>query len=170
MIFSNFGLKTLSITRHSLSFIKLSGYKSKAACHDGEGILHRAFSIFIFNDKKQLLIQKRSGQKRLWPLYWTNTCCSHPRQNEDNMTATDKREDLSGSSNDSSLILPVLPLRDVVVYPHMVIPLFVGREKSIKALEVAMIADKQILLVAQKNLRPRSMDLSYAILREFLNG
>ncbi|WP_157071841.1 endopeptidase La [Steroidobacter denitrificans] len=46
--------------------------------------------------------------------------------------------------------LPVLPLRDVVVYPHMVIPLFVGREKSILALDQAMRADKQILLVAQK--------------------
>ncbi len=47
--------------------------------------------------------------------------------------------------------IPVLPLRDVVVYPHMVIPLFVGREKSIKALEAAMENDKQILLVAQKS-------------------
>ncbi len=47
--------------------------------------------------------------------------------------------------------LPVLPLRDVVVYPHMVIPLFVGREKSIKALESAMEQNKEILLVAQKN-------------------
>ncbi|MDO9321693.1 MAG: endopeptidase La, partial [Pseudomonas sp.] len=49
------------------------------------------------------------------------------------------------------LELPLLPLRDVVVYPHMVIPLFVGREKSIEALEAAMAGDKQILLVAQKN-------------------
>jgi ATP-dependent Lon protease len=47
--------------------------------------------------------------------------------------------------------MPVLPLRDVVVYPHMVIPLFVGREKSIQALEAAMENDKQILLVAQKS-------------------
>jgi len=47
--------------------------------------------------------------------------------------------------------LPVLPLRDVVVYPHMVIPLFVGRERSIKALDIAMAADKQILLVAQRS-------------------
>jgi len=50
-----------------------------------------------------------------------------------------------------SLVIPVLPLRDVVVYPHMVIPLFVGREKSIKALEDAMDADKKILLVSQKS-------------------
>jgi ATP-dependent Lon protease len=47
--------------------------------------------------------------------------------------------------------LPVLPLRDVVVYPNMVIPLFVGREKSIRALDAAMEADKQILLVAQRS-------------------
>jgi len=47
--------------------------------------------------------------------------------------------------------IPVLPLRDVVVYPHMVIPLFVGREKSIRALDSAMANDKQILLVAQKS-------------------
>src|SRR5687767_6494145 len=46
--------------------------------------------------------------------------------------------------------IPVLPLRDVVVYPHMVIPLFVGREKSIHALDVAMKADKRIMLIAQK--------------------
>ncbi len=50
-----------------------------------------------------------------------------------------------------SVEVPVLPLRDVVVYPHMVIPLFVGREKSIQALDSAMQANKQILLVAQKS-------------------
>lgn len=55
------------------------------------------------------------------------------------------------STDMSSLSVPVLPLRDVVVYPFMVVPLFVGRERSIKALEVAMAADKQILLVSQKN-------------------
>jgi len=52
---------------------------------------------------------------------------------------------------DSTQIYPVLPLRDVVVYPHMVIPLYVGRDKSIKALEAAMDNNKKILLIAQKN-------------------
>ena len=47
--------------------------------------------------------------------------------------------------------LPLLPLRDVVVYPHMVLPLFVGRERSIEALEHAMLDNKQVLLVAQRN-------------------
>ncbi len=54
-------------------------------------------------------------------------------------------------TSESVLNLPVLPLRDVVVYPHMVIPLFVGRDKSIVALDKAMGVNKQILLVAQKS-------------------
>lgn len=56
----------------------------------------------------------------------------------------------SATSTTSIAEFPILPLRDVVVFPHMVIPLFVGREKSVKALEIAMQADKQILLVAQR--------------------
>lgn len=62
----------------------------------------------------------------------------------------------------SAARLPLLPLRDVVVYPHMVLPLFVGREKSILALEDAMAKDKQVLLVAQKQAdedNPESDDL-----------
>lgn len=51
----------------------------------------------------------------------------------------------------TTIELPLLPLRDVVVYPHMVIPLFVGREKSIEALQAAMSGDKQVLLVAQRD-------------------
>ena len=48
-------------------------------------------------------------------------------------------------------VFAVLPLRDIVVFPHMIVPLFVGREKSIKALEEVMGAEKQILLATQKN-------------------
>jgi ATP-dependent Lon protease len=57
----------------------------------------------------------------------------------------------SSASESYPVNLPVLPLRDVVVFPHMVIPLFVGRDKSIRALDLAMEADKRILLVAQKS-------------------
>ena len=52
-------------------------------------------------------------------------------------------------SDTSVISLPVLPLRDIVVFPHMIVPLFVGREKSIKALEAVMAEDKQIILVTQ---------------------
>ncbi len=62
-----------------------------------------------------------------------------------------KDENLSEAIDEPMQVLPVLPLRDVVVYPHMVIPLFVGREKSIKALDAAMSSNKQILLVAQQS-------------------
>src|SRR6195256_872500 len=48
-------------------------------------------------------------------------------------------------------VMAVLPLRDIVVFPHMIVPLFVGREKSVRALEDVMKDDKQILLVTQKN-------------------
>ena len=57
----------------------------------------------------------------------------------------------SKKTDADKIIYPLLPLRDVVVYPHMVVPLFVGREKSIVALEAAMALDKQIILVAQRN-------------------
>ena len=50
---------------------------------------------------------------------------------------------------------PVLPLRDIVVFPHMIVPLFVGRDKSVAALEAAMNADKEIFLVAQRHQRRR---------------
>ena len=63
---------------------------------------------------------------------------------------SDYQDNLLAEPQDRQLI-PVLPLRDVVVYPHMVIPLFVGREKSILALEAAMADNKKILLLAQKN-------------------
>lgn len=68
-----------------------TGYLSKAECHDGAGILHRAFSIFVFNGSGELLLQQRSATKRLWPGYWSNTCCSHPRRGESMSLATRRR-------------------------------------------------------------------------------
>lgn len=67
------------------------GYSDKLECHRGEGVLHRAFSIFIFNDAGELLLQKRSPQKQLWPDYWSNSCCSHPRKGEELENSTQRR-------------------------------------------------------------------------------
>ena len=57
----------------------------------------------------------------------------------------------SSESEHEPTTLPVLPLRDIVVFPHMIVPLFVGREKSVLALEAVMKEDKSILLASQKD-------------------
>ena len=76
------------------------GFASKQSCHEGEGILHRAFSAFLFNDAGELLLQQRSELKPLWPLYWSNSCCSHPREGESVNEAVQRRirEELGLSS------------------------------------------------------------------------
>lgn len=68
-----------------------TGFLSKAECHDGAGVLHRAFSLFLFNKNGELLLQQRSAEKRLWPLFWSNSCCSHPRKGESLELAAQRR-------------------------------------------------------------------------------
>lgn len=70
---------------------RVLGTRSKGECHDGEGLLHRAFSLFLFDAEGRLLIQQRGADKRLWPLYWANSCCSHPRAGEDTDEAAQRR-------------------------------------------------------------------------------
>ena len=67
------------------------GHLDKARCHAGRGVLHRAFSLLIFNGNGDLLLQQRASSKRLWPLYWSNSCCSHPRRSESMETAVHRR-------------------------------------------------------------------------------
>ena len=67
------------------------GHASKADAHAGQGILHRAFSLFVFIPAGELLLQQRAASKPLWPGYWANSCCSHPRVGEDMDTATQRR-------------------------------------------------------------------------------
>ena len=67
------------------------GCELKSECHAGNGILHRAFSIFVFNADNELLLQQRSESKPLWPNYWSNTCCSHPRRGESMDLAVTRR-------------------------------------------------------------------------------
>src|SRR5215469_12814147 len=70
---------------------------------------------------------------------------------EENNPAAEPESQPKQVARSSGEVMKVLPLRDIVVFPHMIVPLFVGREKSVRALEAVMREDKQILLVAQKN-------------------
>jgi isopentenyl-diphosphate delta-isomerase len=70
---------------------RVTGAMSKQACHVYPGVLHRAFSVFLFNEKGEVLLQKRSAHKKLWPGYWANSCCSHPREGEDMLEAAHRR-------------------------------------------------------------------------------
>jgi isopentenyl-diphosphate Delta-isomerase len=67
------------------------GYLDKARCHAGRGVLHRAFSLLIFNARNELLLQQRAAGKRLWPRFWSNSCCSHPRHRETMEAAIHRR-------------------------------------------------------------------------------
>ena len=66
------------------------GLMPKLEAHQ-KGLLHRAFSIFIFNSKYELLLQKRASSKYHSAGLWTNTCCSHPREGEDTLDAANRR-------------------------------------------------------------------------------
>ena len=67
------------------------GVEDKLKCHLGKGILHRAFTIFVFNSKGQILIQRRGKEKLLWPLFWETSCSSHPYEGEDLIEAAENR-------------------------------------------------------------------------------
>ncbi len=67
------------------------GSKPKLACHVGNGLLHRAFSLHVINAQGRVLMQKRSQSKLLWPGYWSNSCCSHPHYGESMEDAVHRR-------------------------------------------------------------------------------
>ena len=68
-----------------------TGHLTKLECHQGDGLLHRAFSVFLFNGKGEVILQRRSADKMLWGGFWSNTCCSHPRQGEEVAEAATRR-------------------------------------------------------------------------------
>lgn len=70
---------------------RVTGYDSKLNAHSGSGQLHRAFSVFLFDGPDWVLLQQRSDKKPLWPLFWANSCCSHPRRGEDCDSAAHRR-------------------------------------------------------------------------------
>ncbi|MDP2542233.1 isopentenyl-diphosphate delta-isomerase [Tenacibaculum discolor] len=66
------------------------GLMEKIEAHE-KALLHRAFSVFVFNDKNELMLQQRAAEKYHSPLLWTNTCCSHQRDGESNIEAGKRR-------------------------------------------------------------------------------
>ncbi len=70
---------------------RVTGYDSKLNTHAGDGKLHRAFSVFLFDGPDHVLLQQRAEGKPLWPGYWANSCCSHPRRGETWSTAAQRR-------------------------------------------------------------------------------
>ena len=80
---------------------QVTGFASKEEAHRGNGITHRAFSIFLFDANDNLLLHERSQEKPLWPGFWTNSCCSHPRRGEDILSAANRRlyEELGAGGN-----------------------------------------------------------------------
>lgn len=66
------------------------GLMAKMEAHE-KALLHRAFSVFVFNDKNELMLQQRAAHKYHSPLLWTNTCCSHQREGENNIEAGKRR-------------------------------------------------------------------------------
>ncbi|PIT89137.1 MAG: isopentenyl-diphosphate Delta-isomerase [Candidatus Levybacteria bacterium CG10_big_fil_rev_8_21_14_0_10_36_7] len=70
---------------------KILGIMPKSEVHQKGTPLHRAFSIFVFNEYGELLLQQRSSKKKTWPLVWSNSCCGHPQIDESNIDAARRR-------------------------------------------------------------------------------
>lgn len=67
------------------------GGAHKDVAHSMPGLLHLAFSIFLFDEHDRLVLQRRASKKKLWPLFWSNSCCSHPFRDETGYSATKRR-------------------------------------------------------------------------------
>ena len=81
------------------------GFLEKTRCHEDQGKLHRAFSIFLFNRSGEVLLQQRATSKPLWGDFWSNTCCSHPRAGESIDFAASRRiEEELGVQSDLKFI------------------------------------------------------------------
>jgi isopentenyl-diphosphate delta-isomerase len=120
------------------------GHLSKSLCHEGRGVLHRAFSLLIFNCRAELLVQQRSTAKRLWPLYWSNSVCSHPRRAETMDAATRRRlsEEL-GISCDLKFLFKFQyhAQFDATGAEHELCSVFIGRSDAAPAVNPDEIAD-----------------------------
>jgi isopentenyl-diphosphate delta-isomerase len=86
---------------------RVIGFEDKLEAHR-KGLLHRAFSVFLFNDQGELLIQRRAASKYHAPLLWANTCCGHPFPGEGNLEAATRR-----LKEEMGLMVPLHPLTHI---------------------------------------------------------
>lgn len=89
------GLARAAVTEDLLILVDAADHEigtlPKTECHLGAGTLHRAFSVFLFDADGKVVIQERAAGKMLWPGYWSNSCCSHPRPGEATEAAAQRR-------------------------------------------------------------------------------
>lgn len=109
---------------------KVLGTAPKLAAHSANTPLHRAFSLFLFNSRGELLLQQRSGKKKTWPLIWSNSCCGHPMLNESNAEAVKRRVEfeLGIRLDDVEEILPNFSYKAEMngIVENEICPVFVG--------------------------------------------
>jgi isopentenyl-diphosphate delta-isomerase len=121
------------------------GFETKQRCHAGEGLLHRAFSVFLFDAAGKVVLQQRSSQKPLWPGIWSNACCSHPRRGEsvDEAVVRRLREELGAADPTTYVFKFRYHARyGAVGAEHELCHVYVGRQRStlrVNANEIAAV-------------------------------
>ncbi|OGH17899.1 MAG: isopentenyl-diphosphate delta-isomerase [Candidatus Levybacteria bacterium RIFCSPHIGHO2_02_FULL_37_10] len=106
------------------------GTAPKLESHNKDTPLHRAFSLFLFSSKGEILLQQRSKNKKTWPLIWSNSCCGHPKLNETNTNAVKRRVkfELGIELNEVHEILPDFSYKAEMdgIVENEICPVFIG--------------------------------------------
>jgi len=121
------------------------GTMEKMEAHQ-KGILHRAFSVFIFNSKGEMLLQKRASSKYHSPNLWTNTCCSHPRINENTNDAANRRlmEEMGMKCQLDYAFNFIYKVKlDQGMYEHELDHVFIGKTNTLPAINKSEVNDYQ---------------------------
>ncbi len=122
---------------------KVLGTAPKLATHNSNTHLHRGFSVFLFNSKGELLLQRRGRDKKTFPLVWSNSLCGHPMLNESNVDAAKRRMSYELEINDVEIFEIISDYRYKVgmnnVYENEICPIlvcFTGKKPIINRSEV----------------------------------
>ena len=111
------------------------GTMLKSEVHSAQTPLHRAFSFFLFSARGEFLLQRRSAQKKAWPLTWSNSCCGHPALGEDNEAAIRRRLRDELGADDHTEIRHVSDYRYRFtkdgIEENEICPVFLGRTDAI---------------------------------------